>query len=158
MTGGGGYIWIQTVASVICNSKNIDEMNIVAINYVIRYDPSIRLAVCLCISMSLSLSPSFISLLFKSISLSVAYLPSCCPSQPLPSLLPPINSFIFQLSFPPSVLPDFLTFFSPFFLPYISSFVHSPFDRSTDLSSEVSEMRKIDNKWSSQTNNPDADR
>lgn len=40
MTGRGGYVWIQTVASVICNSKNIDEMNIVAINYVIRYQHS----------------------------------------------------------------------------------------------------------------------
>jgi len=33
----GGYIWIQTCATIICNAKNAEEQNIIAINYVLRY-------------------------------------------------------------------------------------------------------------------------
>lgn len=36
MNKSGGYTWIQTCATVVCNSKNADEQNIICINYVIR--------------------------------------------------------------------------------------------------------------------------
>lgn len=38
MNKNGGYTWIQTCATVVCNSKNAEEQNIVCVNYVIRYE------------------------------------------------------------------------------------------------------------------------
>ncbi|CAB0021052.1 unnamed protein product, partial [Nesidiocoris tenuis] len=35
MNKNGGYTWIQTCATVICNNKNADEQNIICINYVV---------------------------------------------------------------------------------------------------------------------------
>ncbi|XP_076260899.1 PAS domain-containing protein trachealess isoform X8 [Rhynchophorus ferrugineus] len=35
MNKNGGYTWIQTCATVVCNSKNADEQNIICVNYVI---------------------------------------------------------------------------------------------------------------------------
>lgn len=35
MNKNGGYIWVQTCATVVCNSKNADEQNIICVNYVI---------------------------------------------------------------------------------------------------------------------------
>lgn len=32
----GGYTWVQTCATVICNSKNSDEQSIICVNYVLR--------------------------------------------------------------------------------------------------------------------------
>lgn len=37
MNRHGGYVWMQTCATIICNAKNVDEQNIIAINYVLRY-------------------------------------------------------------------------------------------------------------------------
>lgn len=36
MNRHGGYVWIQTCATIICNAKNVEEQNIIAINYVLR--------------------------------------------------------------------------------------------------------------------------
>lgn len=33
----GGYTWIQSCATVVCNSKNNDEQSIVCVNYILRY-------------------------------------------------------------------------------------------------------------------------
>lgn len=35
MNKNGGYTWLQTCATVICNSKNADEQNIICVNYVV---------------------------------------------------------------------------------------------------------------------------
>ncbi|XP_014223090.2 protein trachealess isoform X1 [Trichogramma pretiosum] len=35
MNKSGGYTWMQTCATVVCNSKNADEQNIICVNYVI---------------------------------------------------------------------------------------------------------------------------
>lgn len=35
MNKKGGYTWIQTCATVVCNSKNNDEQNIICVNYVV---------------------------------------------------------------------------------------------------------------------------
>ncbi|XP_066247188.1 protein trachealess isoform X2 [Euwallacea similis] len=35
MNKNGGYTWIQTCATVVCNSKNAEEQNIICVNYVI---------------------------------------------------------------------------------------------------------------------------
>lgn len=35
MNKKGGYTWIQTCATVICNSKNAEEQNIICVNYVV---------------------------------------------------------------------------------------------------------------------------
>ncbi|XP_019871931.2 protein trachealess isoform X4 [Aethina tumida] len=35
MNKGGGYTWVQTCATVVCNTKNADEQNIICVNYVI---------------------------------------------------------------------------------------------------------------------------
>ncbi|XP_030748673.1 protein trachealess isoform X3 [Sitophilus oryzae] len=35
MNKNGGYTWIQTCATVVCNTKNADEQNIICVNYVI---------------------------------------------------------------------------------------------------------------------------
>lgn len=32
----GGYTWMQTCATVVINSKNGDEQNIICVNYIIR--------------------------------------------------------------------------------------------------------------------------
>ncbi len=37
MNKHGGYIWIQSCATVICNAKNAEDQNIITINYVLRY-------------------------------------------------------------------------------------------------------------------------
>ncbi|GBL78272.1 Protein trachealess [Araneus ventricosus] len=39
MNKSGGYTWLQTCATVICNSKNSDEQSIICVNYVISYAP-----------------------------------------------------------------------------------------------------------------------
>lgn len=36
MNKSGGYTWLQTCATVVCNSKNAEEQNIICVNYVIR--------------------------------------------------------------------------------------------------------------------------
>ncbi|CAH0561928.1 unnamed protein product, partial [Brassicogethes aeneus] len=35
MNKNGGYTWMQTCATVVCNTKNADEQNIICVNYVI---------------------------------------------------------------------------------------------------------------------------
>ncbi|XP_022915220.1 protein trachealess isoform X3 [Onthophagus taurus] len=35
MNKSGGYTWVQTCATVVCNTKNADEQNIICVNYVI---------------------------------------------------------------------------------------------------------------------------
>ncbi|XP_045481440.1 protein trachealess isoform X3 [Harmonia axyridis] len=35
MNKNGGYTWLQTCATVVCNSKNAEEQNIICVNYVI---------------------------------------------------------------------------------------------------------------------------
>ncbi|XP_047102609.1 protein trachealess-like [Schistocerca piceifrons] len=35
MNKSGGYTWVQTCATVVCNSKNADEQNIICVNYII---------------------------------------------------------------------------------------------------------------------------
>lgn len=35
MNKSGGYTWLQTCATIVCNSKNADEQNIICVNYVI---------------------------------------------------------------------------------------------------------------------------
>lgn len=35
MNKNGGYTWVQTCATVICNSKNNDEQNIICVNYIV---------------------------------------------------------------------------------------------------------------------------
>lgn len=35
MNKNGGYMWIQTCATVVCSAKNADEQNIICVNYVI---------------------------------------------------------------------------------------------------------------------------
>ncbi|CAG9759323.1 unnamed protein product [Ceutorhynchus assimilis] len=35
MNKNGGYTWIQTCATVVCNTKNADEQNIICVNYVV---------------------------------------------------------------------------------------------------------------------------
>lgn len=35
MNKNGGYTWLQTCATIVCNSKNADEQNIICVNYVI---------------------------------------------------------------------------------------------------------------------------
>lgn len=35
MNKNGGYTWLQTCATVICNSKNNDEQNIICVNYIV---------------------------------------------------------------------------------------------------------------------------
>lgn len=36
MNKSGGYTWLQTCATVVCNSKNAEEQNIICVNYIIR--------------------------------------------------------------------------------------------------------------------------
>ena len=33
----GGYSWLQSCATLICNTKNADEQSIICVNYVLRY-------------------------------------------------------------------------------------------------------------------------
>ncbi|XP_044581468.1 protein trachealess isoform X3 [Cotesia glomerata] len=35
MNKSGGYTWVQTCATVVCNSKNAEEQNVICVNYVI---------------------------------------------------------------------------------------------------------------------------
>jgi neuronal PAS domain-containing protein 1/3 len=35
----GGFTWLQTCATVVCNSKTAEEQNIICINTVIRSAP-----------------------------------------------------------------------------------------------------------------------
>ncbi|ESO12518.1 hypothetical protein HELRODRAFT_63031 [Helobdella robusta] len=37
MNKHGGFVWVQTCATIICNAKNVDDQNIIAINYVLRF-------------------------------------------------------------------------------------------------------------------------
>jgi hypothetical protein len=37
MNKNGGYTWMQTCATVVCNSKNAEEQNVICVNYVITY-------------------------------------------------------------------------------------------------------------------------
>jgi neuronal PAS domain-containing protein 1/3 len=32
----GGYSWMQSCATLICNTKNSDEQSIICVNYVLR--------------------------------------------------------------------------------------------------------------------------
>ena len=36
MNRHGGFTWLQSCATVVCNSKNGDEQSIVCVNYVLR--------------------------------------------------------------------------------------------------------------------------
>lgn len=46
MNKNGGYTWVQTCATVVCNSKNAEEQNIICVNYVIRYVISNHFQLC----------------------------------------------------------------------------------------------------------------
>lgn len=48
MNKNGGYMWIQTCATVVCSAKNADEQNIICVNYVItnRVNANIILDQC----------------------------------------------------------------------------------------------------------------
>ena len=46
MNKSGGYTWVQTCATVVCNSKNAEEQNIICVNYVIRYVNSKHFQLC----------------------------------------------------------------------------------------------------------------
>lgn len=43
MNKNGGYTWMQTCATVICNSKNADEQNIICVNYVLSAKEHVNL-------------------------------------------------------------------------------------------------------------------
>ena len=45
LTRYGGYVWLQTCATMIVGSKGADEQNIIAINYILR-------CVCACVQVS----------------------------------------------------------------------------------------------------------
>ena len=36
MNKQGGYSWMQSCATLICNTKNSDEQSIICVNYVLR--------------------------------------------------------------------------------------------------------------------------
>ena len=36
MNKQGGYCWMQSCATLICNTKNSDEQSIICVNYVLR--------------------------------------------------------------------------------------------------------------------------
>ena len=38
MNKQGGYSWMQSCATLICNTKNSDEQSIICVNYVLRYN------------------------------------------------------------------------------------------------------------------------
>jgi hypothetical protein len=46
MNKNGGYTWVQTCATVVCNSKNAEEQNVICVNYVIRYVISYHFQLC----------------------------------------------------------------------------------------------------------------
>ena len=46
MNKNGGYTWVQTCATVVCNSKNAEEQNVICVNYVIRYVISNHFQLC----------------------------------------------------------------------------------------------------------------
>ncbi|CAM6031340.1 unnamed protein product, partial [Sphagnum compactum] len=48
MNKNGGYTWIQTCATIICNSKNTDEQNIICVNYVISKKENANLILDTC--------------------------------------------------------------------------------------------------------------
>ena len=43
MNKQGGYSWMQSCATLICNTKNSDEQSIICVNYVLRYQLYINL-------------------------------------------------------------------------------------------------------------------
>lgn len=43
-----GYTWIQTCATVVCNSKNAEEQNIICVNYVVSGKENVNLVLDCC--------------------------------------------------------------------------------------------------------------
>lgn len=37
MNKSGGWTWVQSCATVVCNTKNSDEQSIICVNYVLRF-------------------------------------------------------------------------------------------------------------------------
>uniref|UniRef100_A0A336LEX2 CSON008284 protein n=1 Tax=Culicoides sonorensis TaxID=179676 RepID=A0A336LEX2_CULSO len=48
MNKNGGFTWIQTCATVVCNSKNAEEQNIICVNYVISRKENANLILDTC--------------------------------------------------------------------------------------------------------------
>lgn len=48
MNKHGGYTWIQTCATVVCNSKNAEEQNIICVNYVVSGKENCNLVLDCC--------------------------------------------------------------------------------------------------------------
>ncbi|CAO1417573.1 unnamed protein product [Diamesa tonsa] len=48
MNKNGGYTWIQTCATIVCNTKNADEQNIICVNYVISGKENVNLIMDQC--------------------------------------------------------------------------------------------------------------
>lgn len=48
MNKHGGYTWIQTCATVVCNSKNAEEQNIICVNYVVSGKENVNLVLDCC--------------------------------------------------------------------------------------------------------------
>jgi neuronal PAS domain-containing protein 1/3 len=48
LTKNGGYIWIQTCATIVCNIKNNDEQNIICVNYIITARENVNLVMDQC--------------------------------------------------------------------------------------------------------------
>lgn len=48
MNKNGGHTWIQTCATVVCNSKNADEQNIICVNYIVSGKENINLILDCC--------------------------------------------------------------------------------------------------------------
>lgn len=48
MNKNGGYTWIQTCATIVCNAKNNDEQNIICVNYVISARECVNLVMDQC--------------------------------------------------------------------------------------------------------------
>ena len=37
MNQSGGFLWVQSIATCIINSKNADELSIICVNHVLRF-------------------------------------------------------------------------------------------------------------------------
>uniref|UniRef100_A0A336L9I2 CSON006553 protein n=1 Tax=Culicoides sonorensis TaxID=179676 RepID=A0A336L9I2_CULSO len=48
MNKHGGYTWIQTCATVVCNSKNAEEQNIICVNYIVSGKENCNLVLDCC--------------------------------------------------------------------------------------------------------------
>lgn len=48
MNKNGGYTWIQTCATIVCNAKNNDEQHIICVNYVISARENVNLIMDQC--------------------------------------------------------------------------------------------------------------